>query len=456
MSSADELDEFGGPTDPLEWLFSLQRFGMEPGLARTEALLAAVGAPQSSMRVVLVGGTNGKGSVTAVLAACLQAAGRRTGSFFSPHLQRVGERAKVDGVEATRDELRRAVAAVRPHATAFGATFFEVVTVAALLRFREAGARWLVMEVGLGGRLDATNALEPALSIITPIGLDHTAVLGPDLKSIAGEKAGILRPGVPTLTAAKGEALVAIEAVADGLGTPLAVLGREFSVELLEQGWGGITVAIEAGPETASGRQAGGHGGSWEAPAGLPLRLRSPLLGAHQADNVALAAVAALQLGVDPGQVRAAVAATRWPGRLEVIEYERRRFVLDGAHNPQAAKALAAALERLDAHVAALVLGVSADKDLAEVARPMLGLATTVIATKAALSPRGLEPEELAARLASHGQLLVSRTPKEALEQALAATAAGSTIVVAGSLFLVGEFRTLLSGGRDEPGQRWQ
>src|SRR5690606_24039937 len=129
---------------------------------------------------------------TALLAACLQAAGHRTGSFFSPHLQRVGERARVDGQEATRAQLGAAVAEVRPHAVRLGATFFEVLTAAALVRFRAAGARWAVMEVGLGGRLDATNALEPVLSLITAVGLDHVAVLGPDLTSIAAEKAGIL------------------------------------------------------------------------------------------------------------------------------------------------------------------------------------------------------------------------------------------------------------------------
>lgn len=433
----------------LTWLFELQRFGMEPGLETTRALLSAVGEPQAGLSVVLVAGTNGKGSVSALLAACLRAAGHRTGSFFSPHLQRVGERARVDGQEATRAELGAAVAAVRPHAERLGATFFEVLTVAALVRFRAAGARWAVMEVGLGGRLDATNALEPALSLITAVGLDHTAVLGPDLASIAAEKAGILRPGVPALTAATGEALVAIDERARALATPLAALGRDFTVTLERLDWSGIEVTIDAVP-----------GGSFGAHGALPLRLASPLLGAHQADNVALAAAAALRLGLDREVVSEAIAATSWPGRLEVFEHRGRRVVLDGAHNPQAAAALALTLRRLGAAGVALVIGVSADKDLRGLAEPLVGLAEVLIATRAVSSPRALPPEELAdgllASLGATTRMLTTGSPAEALELAVQHTEPGATVVVAGSLFLVGELRTVLTGAVPEPGQRWQ
>lgn len=436
--------------DALDWLFDLQRFGMEPGLEVTRSLLSAVGDPQDGLKVVLVGGTNGKGSVAAVLAACLQAAGWRTGSFFSPHLERVGERARVDGVEATRAQLADAVDVVRPHAERLGATFFEVITVAALLRFRAAGARWAVMEVGLGGRLDATNALEPSASLITAVGLDHQAVLGPDLRSIAAEKAGILRPGVPALTSASGAALAVIAERAGRLGTPLAALGRDFTVTLERHDWQGIEVVVEAK----------GRGLPSPTLERLPLRLRSPLLGAHQADNVALAAVAALRLGVAPETVVEAVAATSWPGRLEVFEHAGRRLVLDGAHNPQAATALAATLRDLGASVDAVVVGVSADKDVAGVMAPLAGLTSTLIVTRARLSPRATEPAELAERLESASgagtEVLVAGDPQQALELVLERTAPGSTVVVAGSLFLVGEVRTLLRGATAEPGQRWQ
>src|SRR5690606_1165154 len=181
-------------TPALDWLFGLQRFGMRPGLERVRALLAETGLPAPGTRVVLVAATNGKGTVTRLVASALTAAGRRTGSFFSPHLGRVGGRARVDGVGAAEEETEAAVAAVRPAAERLGCRFFEVVAAAALHRFRAAGAGWAVMEVGLGGRFDATNALEPVLSVVTGVSLDHQAVLGGTVAEIAREKAGVLRP----------------------------------------------------------------------------------------------------------------------------------------------------------------------------------------------------------------------------------------------------------------------
>lgn len=438
-----------GDDAPLAWLFDLQRFGVEPGLETTKALLEAVGDPQESLEAVLVAGTNGKGSVTALLAACLAADGRRTGSFFSPHLERVGERAKVDGGESSREQMAAAVAVVRPHAERLGATFFEVMTVAALLRFRDAGVDWAVLEVGLGGRLDATNAVEPRLAVITTIGLDHQAYLGPDLRSIAGEKAGILRPGVPALTSATGEALDAIVERAGALSAPLVTLRRDLAVSLLRTDWDGIEIELAAAP-----------GARLAFRDALPLRIGSPLLGAHQADNVALAAAAALRLGVVPGVVTAAIAATSWPGRLEVVEHRGRRVVLDGAHNPQAAAALRFALDELGAEVDALVIGVSADKDSGGVAGALAGSAPLVIATRAGHSPRALDPGALAATLRAHAdkrtEVVEAHDLREAVELALRRTPAGGTIVVAGSLFLVGAVRTLLAGTKPEPGQRWQ
>src|SRR5690606_20373428 len=292
---------------------------------------------------------------------------------------------------------------------------------------------------------------DPALSLITPVALDHTAVLGSDVKAIAAEKAGILRAGVPAITAATGEALDAISTVALELGAPLSVIGRDYLVRLTSNGWDGIEILLEAANAGPTRKPAD------TSVAGLlPLALRSPLLGGHQAGNVALAATAALQLGVEAQAVSAAVAATGFPGRLEVVSYRSRRFVLDGAHNPHAASALARALAELGAKVAVLVLGTSADKDIDGVIAPLVGLATTVIATRAALSPRALEPSDLAARLQPVERVWTEPNPRAALRLALERTRARDTVVVAGSLFLVGEFRTLLAGGEDEPGQRWQ
>ena len=457
----DAAGNGGAETDEFAWLFSLQRFGIKPGLETTVELLAAVGSPQAGMNVVLVAGTNGKGSVATVLAACLDAAGHRTGSYFSPHLQRLGERVRVAGVEATDDELRGVLAQLRPHALRLKATFFEVMTVAALLRFREAEVQWAVLEVGLGGRLDATNALEPALSLITAVGLDHTAVLGPDIATIAAEKAGIIRSGVPLLTSADGVALEVIERRAALIGAPLVALPRDVTVDLLAHDWDGITLSIEVPAKLPAAAVSGSPTRRPAAATGATLlRLRSPLIGLHQTQNVALAALAALSTGVDAEAVKLGVAGASWPGRLEVIEFQGRRFVLDGAHNPQAAQALAAAVGALEAEVEVLILGISGDKDAAGVLGPLASLAKRLLVTRAEHSPRAADPQELLTQLrqlhAPADDATAVTGPLAALDAALSSTKPGDVVVVAGSLFLVGEFRSLLTGAISEGVQRWQ
>lgn len=441
-----------GPViDPVAWLSALQRFGMNPGLARMHALLAAIGTPQRAFEVVLVAGTNGKGSTAKVLSACLMASGSRTGLFISPHLQRFGERATVNGVEASASEVAEVIALVRPHAEGLGATYFEVVTAVCALVFKRAGVRVAVMEVGLGGRLDATNALEPVLSIITGVGLDHMAVLGNDVATIAVEKAGVLRQGVTALTAATGTALAVIEDEATRIGAPLLVLGRDMHVRVLESSWRGLRLALVGLPGDVD----------------LELQVNTPLVGRHQASNVALAVAGALALGVAREAVAEAVALATWPGRLERLSYRGRFLVLDGAHNAQAAAALAAAMKELAPECEVLVLGTSADKDHEGLLPPLLGVARRVVVTKAALSPRASDPDRLAAlvldvqvtagrRGAAGTDVIVTRDPTEAVNVAVDMTAPGATIVVAGSLFLIGEVRSLVLGERGEEGERWQ
>ncbi len=435
-------DEGGGQTPALDWLFGLQRFGVKPGLERARALLEAMGLPADGTRVVLVAGTNGKGTVTRLVSAALTAAGNVTGSFFSPHLERVGERARIDGEDSATSEMERAVAHVRPAAEELGCTFFEVAVAAALRRFEEAGASWVVMECGLGGRYDATNALEPALSAITGVAFDHQAVLGPTIAAIAEDKAGVLRPGVPAVTGADGEALEVIERTARNLSAPLVALGRDFVSDVHHSGWDGLRLGVKevSGPV-----------------AGLPVTLSSPLVGRHQAANVAVAAVSALRLGVPEVRVVEAFATTSWPGRLERFELDR-AWVLDGAHNRQASIALAGSVTDLGTTPAAVVLGVSADKDIAGVLAPLVGLSRTVIATRASNSPRALEPGVIAdvARALGAVDVHEAAEPASALGVARRLTEDGELVLVAGSLFLVGEVRGLLRGAPPEGRQRWQ
>lgn len=431
---ASEADAADAAAPDLEWLFARQRFGVDLGLERVEGLLARLGRPQDAFETVLVGGTNGKGSTAANLSSVLNAAGRRTGLFTSPHLTRFAERFVVAGEEVAEGPLRDALAAVRPPAEAVGATFFEVTTALACLLFARAGAEVAVMEVGLGGRLDATNALTPRLSVVTNVALDHTEVLGTTERAIAAEKAGILRPNVPALTGATGGALEVIKSVAKSLKTPLWALGEEVLLTAADLGWSGVRVGVRT-------------------PLGA-LELTTPLLGLHQARNVALAAAAAQLLGVPEAAIKQGAEATRWPGRLEGLPYRGRTVLLDGAHNPGAAHALAAALANLSAAPVTLIFGAAADKDIPAIVRALAPVTAHAVVTRAELSPRAASPEALAARWPLPATL--ADTPREALAHALDLTPPGGVIVACGSLYLVGELRPRLLGSETEAWERLQ
>lgn len=418
----------------LNWLFARQRFGVRPGLARVRALLARLGEPQQQFEVVLVGGTNGKGSCSSTLAGILSASGRRTGLFTSPHLTRFGERFLVDGEGLAEAELLRGLTTLRPHVEALEATFFEVTTALACLLFARVGVEIAVMEVGLGGRLDATNALTPRLSVITGVALDHTDVLGDTVAKIAAEKAGIMRPQTPTLTGATGAALSVLKETAYGLGAPLLVLDEDIVFSAHDLGWSGVRCEIRS-------------------PLG-PLAVTTPLLGLHQGRNVALAAVAAQLLGASPEAVRQGVARTRWPGRLEPVTFRERTFLLDGAHNPEAARALAAAVQRLGAAPVKLIFGVAADKAVPEIIGALEPAVSDVILTHARLSPRAASPASLAP--CWNVPASVTDAPQEALTLALKRTVPGEVVVVAGSLYLIGEMRPVLLEEAQEVWERYQ
>lgn len=411
----------------LDWLFAQQRFGVHPGLTRVEALLARLGNPQAAFRTVLVGGTNGKGSTAATLAAILTAAGERTGLFTSPHLTRFSERFVVNGQELPEETVLDALRRVRPHAEAVEASFFEIVTALGGLLFAEAGVTCAVMEVGLGGRLDATNVLDPRLSIITNVALDHTEILGETREAIAREKAGILRPGRPAVTGVTADLLPLLE----GVGADLWALGREVRLQTAPLGWEGWTVQMDL--------------------PGAALTFHTPLLGHHGARNAALAAAAAWRLGVGAEAIVAGAAGVRWPGRLEVLPWRGGRVLLDGAHNPDGARALVEALRGLGIERLPVVFGAAADKDVAGVAQVLRPLASEVILTRAVLSPRAAAPADLAPHFAGL-PLRLTDTPAEAL----ALLPPGGLGVVCGSLYLIGEVRPQLLGEAGEGRERWQ
>ena len=346
-------------TAPLERLLGLARWeraGMRLGLDRIEALLAALDHPEAALRIVHIGGTNGKGSVAALTAAILRAAGLRTGLYTSPHLLDVTERVRIDGLAVPREVLARHAARIEPALETGAATFFEAMTAVALAAFREAGVDAAVLEVGLGGRWDATNVGQPLVSVVTRIDYDHQEFLGRRLEDIAGEKAGIIRGGTALSAAQAPEAMAVIEARCRAVGVPLLVEGRELAVETLASDLAGHRLRLR------------GPGCAYD-----DVRLALP--GLFQPGNAVLAvgAVRAFADGVGPGGPRGRRAgglrgrpvAGALPGRSPA-RAGRPTLVLDGAHNPAGATALAASLRH---HFAgrrlALVLGVSADKDRA-------------------------------------------------------------------------------------------
>ena len=407
------------------------------------ALLARLGDPQLCLRGVLVGGTNGKGSTVAMVAAILAAAGYSTAQSPSPHLHSYRERITIDGRPIARDDLLslldEVLSASEPGTSEHGpATEFELLTAAAYLWAARRSVDVMVMEVGLGGRLDASNTWDADVAAITGVGLDHQEYLGADVASIAKEKAAIIKPGCLAITGADGIALAVISAHAAGIGVPLQ---RVRPLPLLAQDRRGLSLEhVRLG------------------------RLQLPLLGRHQAANAAVALGIVDALGsaavatVPDSAIRSGLAATHWPGRLELIEHRGCTVLLDGAHNPDGAAALAATVDEIAPSLpggrATLVLGVMADKAVSELLR---GLAASellrtahLIATAVPDTPRALPPADLAHAWSSVTGATADATADAATALAEAldlAALRNGPLVIAGSLYLVGHLRARLVSG---------
>jgi dihydrofolate synthase/folylpolyglutamate synthase len=423
--------------DPLSWLFGLERLGMKFGLDNMRRLCDALDHPERAFDAIIVAGTNGKGSVTAMTDCALRAAGHRVARYTSPHLSRLEERFVVDGHEVTTSALTAAVVRVQAAVEdllARGAfehppTFFECTTATAFELFRRAGVALSVLEVGLGGRLDATNVVTPLAAAITSIALDHQAQLGPTLESIAYEKAGVIKPGVPIVCGpvpAEAEAEIARVAAAQG-----ARLVRTRDAVVLD--------IVADTPTTITARTAR------RTLTGVTLALQ----GRHQAANAAVAIALldeldALGIGVGDDAVRHGVSRAAWPGRLERFRVAEADVILDAAHNPAGAEALADHLRRTGWTAVTLVFGAMRDKDVAGLLAPLAPLASTLICTTPD-TPRALPADELAslARRAAHApaQIEIVDAPAAALRRA---TVRGGRVVVAGSIFLIGPLRDIL------------
>ncbi len=413
------------------------RFGVRLGLGRTRALLAALGHPERAVRGALVAGTNGKGSVLALAESALRAAGYRVASTPKPHLISYRERIQVDGHPIAPDDFSRLVERVLEDSDSVARRYgepteFELLTAVVFARFAEVRPDVALVEVGLGGRLDATHAWDGGVAVVTNVDLDHTDRLGGTVTAIAREKAAIIMRGDRAVTGASGDGLAVVRRRARRLGVPLTEV---VPAPLL--GWDRDGIDVEL--------------------AGLG-RTRVGLLGRHQAANVAIADAlldaldAAGIAGTPAAARRTGYATAAWPGRLELITADGREILLDGAHNPAGAAALADALDDLRPFLApgplTLVTASMADKDVDGViaaldhAGAMAG--ATVICTSVGL-PRAMGAAELAARWRAHrptSTVVVEPDPIAAVDRALVRSGASNgPIVVAGSLYLVGAAR---------------
>jgi dihydrofolate synthase/folylpolyglutamate synthase len=419
-----------------DYLDHLQHFGVKLGLENITALCAALGDPQNKFPSVHVAGTNGKGSVAAMLAGMLRAQGFRTGLYTSPHLARIEERVRVDGRMIPPRRFRErltALKAVIDRAMAEGElayhpTYFEVVTALAFVEFAERRVDVAVLEVGLGGRFDATNVVRPLVSVITTIAKDHEKHLGATLGRIAFEKAGIIKTGVPVVCGARGEAaLRAIRRAARERKAPMTEVfgpGRRFEARKTRGGYRFVY-------EGERGRYAFTPG----------------LAGRQQGANAATAIAAAEVLSrvwkpLDAARVLAGVRSIRWEGRLETVR-RRPLVLLDGAHNPEGAEALAVHIRDVIRRRVVLVFAAMRDKDLRSMTRSLFPAASKVVLTRVPYK-RSATPEDLlAAAPPFKGPVFLESDARRAVELALSLAGGRAPVVIAGSLFLIGEIKRL-------------
>ena len=417
--------------ESVKYITEYPRFKKNPSLDGIKALLSALGNPENHIKTINVAGTNGKGSTVAMLASVLSTAGYKTGRYVSPFVLEFRERMMINGKMIGRKRLAKIMSTVREHADALreqGTVLnaFEVTTAAALLWFAEEECDVVVLEAGIGGRLDATNAVpEPILQIITAVGLDHTAQLGSTVAEITAEKCGIMRPGCTLLTCPNQNA----EAKAVMINKCAEL---EATFVMGSAGKGRIVAQSAEGTDLLVGKT----------------ELAIPFGGEHQINN-ALTVVSAVDILREKGfaisdeQLIEGIAAAKFPARFEVCSKDP-LVILDGAHNPHAAAALASGIKKFLPEKRTLLCGMMADKDCAGVMSTLAPLFERVIAVPVQ-SPRAISPAELAALAAPYCKsVFTAENAAQALDAALAALNPGEALVVAGSLYLASELRPQL------------
>ncbi len=420
--------------------FSMQRnFRYAPDqfdLGRMFRLAARLGDPQAQYPIIHVAGTKGKGSVSTLCAAALQAAGYRVGLYTSPHLDDYAERIQVDGQNISHADLVQAVAELRPHIEAVERlTTFEITTALAFYYFARQGVNAAVIEVGLGGRLDATNICSPLVSVITSLSIDHTQLLGETLAEIAGEKAGIIKAGRPVVLAPqKEEARRVVERIAQERGCRLHAVGRDVLFAPLSYDLAGQTLQVWENDQGDDGH------------ARQPVCLQIPLLGLHQVENAAVAYTAlqaanAAGLAILPAQIAQGFSRASWPGRFELLRRDP-PLVVDSAHNRDSALRLRQALDDyFPGRPVIWIFGASEDKDIHGMLAELAPRVEQVIAVKS-FHPRAADPQWLAQMAQQHGKpTLVIPEVADALVEALRLAGSEQVILAAGSIFIAAAVR---------------
>jgi dihydrofolate synthase / folylpolyglutamate synthase len=438
--------------EALDYLYSFVDYSLQRSyrysadvfdLDRVRDLLARLGNPQDRFASLHVAGTKGKGSVSALMASSLRAAGFKTGLYTSPHLLRFTERIRVGEQEIPEEQMARLVAEMQPHVAAVpGLTTFELVTALGFAHFAREAVDVAVVEVGLGGRLDATNVIQPKVSVITSLSYDHMHLLGDTLSQIAAEKAGIVKPGVPVVLAPQQrEAELVVLEAASRQGAPVIQVGKDWLYAPGAHDLDGQSLYIWSPEEQplmdAFVESAGDE--EWAPP-----RYEIPLLGYHQVVNAAVA-YAALRtadaggIHVSEASIRAGFRSAVWPGRFQVLSRSP-AVVVDSAHNRDSALKLRIALDDyFPGQPVTLIFGASGDKDIPGMMEELLPRVSRLIVTQA-VHPRAAEPQELSSLAQRHGVRVETLAPVEAaLARAIERARPGEVIVSAGSLFVAGE-----------------
>lgn len=438
--------------EALTYLESTSSFGIVPGLDRIRALMDYLGHPERSYRIVHVTGTNGKGSVTAFLGYALASNGLKVGRFTSPHLETYRERFLIGSQMISEEAFGHLINRIKEAAEALvaqgleGPTQFELLTAAAFLYFKEEAVDYAVIEVGLGGLLDSTNVIEaPVLTVITNVSIDHTAYCGPTIASIAKHKAGIIKPTIPLVTAAEGEALQIIRKEALLKGARLFAYGDDFSVTGRQLEDHVQVIRVDTRDIESLSNVACIY---------PDIALRTHLMGAHQAKNLACAwmgleLLMAKDDRISADNCRAGISQTSWPGRFEMISFRGRIIILDGAHNAGGATSFREAYKELfSSKPKTLVMAVLGDKDDAAIIHSIVNEQDRVYTIEAP-TPRSMTAQELANHIGQHAKAMANMA--DALTAAMKVTQEGDVIAVCGSLYILGWAREWIrqNGGHE-------